>query len=66
MGGQGIDQLRHHLHIHHRGFIDHDQIRWQRVGGVVAKVPAVGQAAQQAVQGADTARDAVFQLLVKL
>ena len=50
---QRIDQIRHHLHVDHGGFVHHQHVDRQGIARVVAEVPGVGAAAQQAVQCRD-------------
>ena len=49
--GDGFDQLGHQRQVDHRGFVDDDHVERQRVVGVVAEARAVGNGAEQAMQG---------------
>src|SRR5690606_789553 len=49
--GDGVDELGHQGQVDHRGFVDDDHVERQRVVGVVAEAGAVGDGAEQAVQG---------------
>src|SRR5690606_34996430 len=49
--GDGFDQLGHQRQVDHGGFVHHHHVERQGVVGVVAEVRAVGDGAEQAVQG---------------
>src|SRR5690606_4507160 len=49
--GNGFDQLGHQRQVDHRGFVHHRHVQREGVAGVVAEVRAVGDGAEQAVQG---------------
>ena len=49
--GHGFDQLGHQRQVDHGGFVHHHHVERQRVVGVVAEAGAVGEGAEQAVQG---------------
>ena len=53
VGGRRLNQLAHHRHVDHRGFIDHNQLKCQRVCGIVPKPRRrTGLIAQHPVQRA--------------
>src|SRR3546814_7849651 len=62
--GDGFDQLGHQRQVDHRGFVDHDHVERQRVVGVVPEPGAVGDGAEQAVQGGAGGGQVVEQGLV--
>src|SRR5690606_16906426 len=49
--GDGFDQLGHQRQVDHGGFVHHHHVERQGVVGVVAEAGAVGEGAEQAVQG---------------
>ena len=49
-GGDGLDELVREDHVDHRGLVDHDQVRVQRVVGVEGRV-AAGLQLEQPVDG---------------
>ena len=49
---QGAEQGGHHLLMNHRGFVHHEYVEFEGIGGVMAKATTVGAGAEQAVQGA--------------
>src|SRR5690606_8250920 len=49
--GDGFDQLGHQRQVDHGGFVHHHHVERQGVVGVVAEAGAVGDGAEQAVQG---------------
>jgi hypothetical protein len=51
-GRQRLQQPRHQLEVHHRGFIDKQQVQRQRDFGIVAEPARAGQRAQQRMQRA--------------
>ena len=48
---QGAEQGGHHLLMNHGGFVHHEYVEFEGIGGVMAKATTVGAGAEQAVQG---------------